>query len=102
VAKDGAFARELMAKEIFDLIVADMPSAEAPGAGLLIDWLRENRPSLVKRLIWMATVVPSDGAARETNPDSCQVLQKPFKAADLLLAADALLSDGVQTAPVEG
>jgi PAS domain S-box-containing protein len=98
LAKDGTAARAIIERETFDLIVADMPSADAPGGTRFVDWLRTAQPSLAKRLIWMATVIPTGGVDVEANPDGCQVLQKPFKAADLLLAVEGLLSDSVQTA----
>ena len=102
VAKSGAEAQELVAKETFDLIVADMPSAEASRSTGFLQWLRAAQPLLAKRLVWMATVIPTAGFDREANPDGCQVLQKPFKSEDLLLAVDAVLSDSVQAAPIDG
>jgi two-component system NtrC family sensor kinase len=102
LAKDGAAAQELVAHRTFDLIVLDMPSAELGGTLAFVEWLRAHQPALAKRMIWMVTVAPSNESLEQANPDGCPVLQKPFKAADLLLAVGALLSDSVQTAPVEG
>jgi len=100
--KNGSEAKELVQRETFDLIVADVPSAEGAEAAGFAEWLCMQQPSLAKRLIWICAVVPGEGPASEMSRYGCQILQKPFKPADLLLAVEAALSDGVQVAPVEG
>jgi len=50
----------------------------------------------------MCGVVPAEGTVSRTSRKGCQMLQKPFKAADLLLAVEATLSHSVQIAPVGG
>jgi two-component system NtrC family sensor kinase len=102
LAKDGQTAKGLVEKESFDLIVADVPSTEGAGGSGFAEWLRIERPSLARRMIWICTVVPAEGPAGQTSRNGCQMLQKPFKAADLLLAVEAALSDSVQIAPVGG
>jgi two-component system, NtrC family, sensor kinase len=102
LARDGQTAIGLADNESFDLVVADLVSAAAPGGSGFREWLRLHRPSLAKKVIWMAAVVPPAGPAGEIVRNGCQTLQKPFKAAELLLAVDAALSDGVQVAPLEG
>ena len=100
--KNGSEAKAFVQKETFDLIVADVLSAEGDEAAGFAEWLCVQQPSLAKRLIWICAVVPGEGPASEMSRYGCQILQKPFKPADLLLAVEAALSDGVQVAPVEG
>jgi len=88
---------------MFDLIVADVPSAAGPeGEPVFAEWLRDRQPSLAKRLIWICTMLPTEGPASEVSRNGCQILHRPFKPEDLLLAVEAVLSDSVHIAPVEG
>jgi len=101
LARDVAAAQKLLGREIFDLIVADLPSIDIPGEGSFVEWLRVRQPSLAKRVIWIGTVVPFNGIV-SANLEGAQVLPKPFKADQLLQAVETLLSEGVHAAPVEG
>jgi two-component system NtrC family sensor kinase len=101
LAKDGEAAKELAARDSFDLVLADVPSAQGPAGSGFPEWLRIHRHELSQKLIWMATILPVDGPGSGLGGNGGQILQKPFKAADLLLAVDAVLSDRVQIAPVE-
>jgi len=103
LAKNGRTAKELLVREMFDLIVADVPSAAGPeGEPVFAEWLRDRQPSLAKRLIWICTMLPTEGPASEVSRNGCQILHRPFKPEDLLLAVEAVLSDSVHIAPVEG
>ena len=101
-ATNGEMAKEFVKKDAFDVIVADVTSAEGTQAAGFAEWLCVQRPVLAKRMIWICTVVPTAGPASETIRGGCQMLQKPFKPEDLLLAVEAVLSDSVHIAPVEG
>jgi two-component system NtrC family sensor kinase len=102
LAKNVAAAQDLLGRETFDLIVADLPSTDARGDGSFVEWLCLRQPSLAKRLIWIGTTVPSAGNGAQAKPNGAQVLQKPFKADDLLEAVETVLSGNLQAAPVEG
>ena len=90
-ARNVEEAQELLALHEFDVILLDK---RANGNGIdatLRDWVAAKRPHLCDRLIWMHA-----GASEPEPPlDSAgnvPVLQKPFKAADLLAAVDSVLN----------
>jgi two-component system NtrC family sensor kinase len=99
-ARDIREARALLEKEEFDLIVADLQSSDDANGGGLGEWLARHKPALSHRLIWMCAVAPSEGAAEHSAGDGRQILQKPFKASDLLAAVDELLLNNVQAAAI--
>src|SRR5437016_11753099 len=92
-------AGALIEKENFDLIVADLHVSDGANGGLS-DWLAQHKPALSKRLIWMCAVTPSENAGENAAGKSRPVLQKPFKATDLLTAVDELLLTNVQAAAI--
>ena len=56
------------------------------------EWLARNKPGLNHRLIWMCAVAPSEDAGEHIAGKGRPILQKPFKADDLLAAVDELLA----------
>ena len=97
--RSAADAMELLEEREFDLIVADLDVA-GNGRNILHDWILARRPALAKRCIWtrLATPLAQTNAQPQNNGDF--VLQKPFKAAELIAAVDGALAS-VQTTPVE-
>jgi PAS domain S-box-containing protein len=93
-------AGALIAKEDFDLIVADLHISDGTNGDGLSDWLARHKPALSKRLIWMCAVAPSEDAGENIAGKGRPVLQKPFKATDLLAAVDELLLTNVQAAAI--
>jgi two-component system NtrC family sensor kinase len=100
-AKSAAGAMALLEQKEFDLVVADLDLAATAGRNILHDWIIARRPGLTKRCIWMRGAAPLSKSPHEAPHQGTQILQKPFKAADLLAAVDGVLA-GVQTAPVQG
>ncbi len=100
-AKSAAGAMALLEQKEFDLVVADLDLAGMAGRNILHDWIIARRPGLTKRCIWMRGAAPLSNSPHEAPQQGNQILQKPFKAADLLAAVDAALAE-VQTAPVQG
>jgi two-component system NtrC family sensor kinase len=97
-------AQRLLAEQEFDAVVADAELPAGTGGENLQSWLTANRPSLATRIVWMrASAGPAFGESQPGN--GTLVLQKPFKAADLLSAVDAALSQAalgsVQPAPIQ-
>jgi len=88
-------AQLVLQEQEFDIVVADMQVCGSGEMGLHA-WLAANRPELAVRVIEMRATAPLS----EEVPGVLQVLQKPFKAADLLAAVEAALSD-VHTVAVE-
>ena len=82
-----------------DLTPADSGVRASNGAENLQDWLSANNPELARRLVWMsASAMPS---STENHADNgLFVLQKPFKATDLLNAVELVLGR-VQPAPIQ-
>jgi two-component system NtrC family sensor kinase len=93
-------ARVLLEKEDFDLIVADLHVSDGADGGGLSEWLARYKPALNRRLIWMCAVAPSEDAGENIAGKGRQILQKPFKANDLLAAVDELLLNNVQAAAI--
>jgi PAS domain S-box-containing protein len=83
----------------FDLVVADTLSCGKAGEMGLYAWLAANRPGLASRVILMRATAPSTPLSEEMR-GALQVLQKPFKAGDLVAAVEAALSS-VHAVPVE-
>jgi two-component system NtrC family sensor kinase len=88
-------AQLVLQEQEFDVVVADMQVCGTAEMGLHA-WLAANRPELAMRVIEMIATAPLS----EPLPGVLQVLQKPFKAGDLLAAVEAALSD-VHTVAVE-
>jgi PAS domain S-box-containing protein len=84
-------AQQILQAEEFDLVVADVQVCGEGQTGLY-RWLLASRPSLALRVILMRGVAPS-GAPSEEMRNALQVLQKPFKAGDLLAAVEATLNE---------
>jgi len=92
-------AQHMLQEEEFDLIVADMQVCRTAGEMGLHAWLAANRPALALRVILMRATTPSAPLSEEMR-GALQVLQKPFKAGDLLAAVEAALND-VHSVPIE-
>ena len=98
-AASFAEAERLLGKNEFDLVVADAEVRAGGNGEPLQAWLLANRPALASRLIWMrASALPE--TAGEYTENSLPVLQKPFKAADLLGAVESVLGS-VQPAAIQ-
>jgi len=93
-------ACELIEKEDFDLVVADLHVSDGASGGELSAWLAQHKPALSHRMIWMCAVAPSEDAGEHIAGKGRQILQKPFKATDLLAAVDELLLNNVQAAAI--
>ncbi len=91
-------AQRLLGEQEFDAVVADAEVRAAAGGEGLQEWLVANRPALAGRLVWMsAAAIPAQAGNHAGN--ASLVLQKPFKAADLLSAVEMALGH-VQPAPI--
>jgi two-component system NtrC family sensor kinase len=100
-ARDLREARALLEKEDFDLIVADLQISEGTNGGGLGEWLAQHKPALSRRLIWMCGVAPSEDTGEHIAGNGRRILQKPFKANELLAAVDELLLSNVQPAAID-
>jgi two-component system NtrC family sensor kinase len=100
-ARDAGEARALLEKQDFDLIVADLQVSSSAIGDSMDDWLGQHKPSLRRRVIWMCAVAPPGSAEEKSAVSGRHVLQKPFKANELLAAVDELLLSSVGAAPVE-
>jgi DNA-binding NtrC family response regulator len=98
-AKTAADAMALLENRQFDLIVADLDLSGTAGRNILHDWIMARKPGMAKRCLWMRGVAPLGRPPDETPRNGNCILQKPFKAAELLAAVDGALAS-VQTVPV--
>ncbi|MGB7469991.1 MAG: PAS domain S-box protein [Candidatus Acidiferrum sp.] len=101
VAKSAAEGMERLEKQKFDLVVADLDLSGTAGRNILHDWIMARRPGLAKRCVWMRGTAPLGRPANEVQGNGNIILQKPFKAAELLAAVDGALGS-VQVTPVKG
>jgi PAS domain S-box-containing protein len=92
-------ARRTLVEQEFDIVVADMHAWATGGQSGLRSWLMANRPELATRVILMRATASPALPGDETR-GALQVLQKPFKAGELLTAIEAALNE-VHTVPVE-
>jgi DNA-binding NtrC family response regulator len=93
-------ARTALEQQNFDVVIADLQIAEGPNGSSLESWLAQNKPALLRKLIWMCAVAPSEGAAERVGDNNSRILQKPFKVSELLAAVDELLLDRMDAAPI--
>ena len=92
-------AKSELAQQSFEVVIADLHVSERGGGETLSAWLESHQPVLLQRLLWMRASAPGDALAGEPR-GGLHVLQKPFKAGDLLAVVEAVLSD-VHAVPVE-
>jgi PAS domain S-box-containing protein len=100
-ARDLPEACALLEKEEFDLVVADLHVSDGTNGNGLGEWLAEHKPTLSHRLIWMCAVAPSEDIGESITGNGRHILQKPFKANDLLAAVDELLLNNVQATAIQ-
>jgi PAS domain S-box-containing protein len=100
-ARDFPEACVLLGKEEFDLVVADLHVSDGANGKGLGEWLAQHQPALSHRLIWMCAVAPSENVGESIAGNGRHILQKPFKANDLLAAVDELLLNNIQAAAIQ-
>jgi CheY-like chemotaxis protein len=100
-ARTAADAMAILEKQEFDLVLADLDLSGTAAQNILHDWILARRPALAKRCIWMRGVAPLGRPPEGAPPHVNHILQKPFKAAELLAAVDEVLGS-IQAAPVQG
>jgi PAS domain S-box-containing protein len=98
-AESLSAAQSLLEQQEFDAVVADLDMPATAGQETLAEWLEANKPALAQRLIWMRASAAS-GTKSDATRNGSQVLQKPFKSADLLAAVETALGQ-VQPAPIQ-
>jgi PAS domain S-box-containing protein len=101
-ARDLTEARVLLGQDEFDVVVADLQVSGDSTADGLQSWLAQHRPALARRIIWMCALAASGEVGEKFTRNGSRVLQKPFKAGDLISAIEELLLDRVDAAPVQG
>jgi DNA-binding NtrC family response regulator len=87
-----ADAQQALKNLDYDLIVADLQVCENAGRSGLRSWLRIHMPNLSQRVILMRASTPVGPQSDETQ-GAIQILQKPFKAGELLAAIESALND---------
>ena len=85
-------AQQALREQEYDVVVADLQAYEGAGDKGLRSWLRLHRPSLAQRVILMRASTPTSSQS-DAALGVLQVLQKPFKAGELLSVIEAALSD---------
>src|SRR2546421_86707 len=83
-ARELRGAQILLEKESFDLIVADLHVSDGANGADLGEWLAQHKPALANKLIWMCAVAPTEDTGEHIAGKGRHILQKPFKATDLL------------------
>jgi DNA-binding NtrC family response regulator len=87
-----AEAQNALRDQEYDVVVADLQVYDAAGAKGLRSWLRLHRPSLAQRVVLMRATTPTPSQS-DAALGALQILQKPFKAGELLAVIESALSD---------
>jgi DNA-binding NtrC family response regulator len=87
-----ADAQRALREQEYDIVVADLNTYDGAGDKGLRTWLRLHRPSLAQRVILMRATTPLP-THNDLALAALQVLQKPFKAGELLSVIEAALND---------
>ena len=66
----------------------------------LLEWVSLKHPALVQRLILLSSGAAVEASRMAEKYSGCQVLQKPFKTADLLAAIETTLRQ-VHSTPIQ-
>jgi PAS domain S-box-containing protein len=85
----------------FDAIVADVACVAPTAEFAFSQWLQKHKPHLTSRLVLTCTVAPDGDLGAEISRLAYPILQKPFKAAELLAALRSAASHLPQAAVVE-
>jgi PAS domain S-box-containing protein len=85
-------AQKALREQEYDVVVADLNTFEGVKDKGLRSWLRMHRPSLAQRVVLMRATTPT-ASQTDAALGALQVLQKPFKAGELLAVIEAVLSD---------
>ncbi|MBV9886707.1 MAG: hypothetical protein JO119_09195, partial [Acidobacteria bacterium] len=85
-------AQQALREQEYDVVVADLHTYEGTREQGLRSWLLSHRPSLAQRVILMRATTPLP-AQSDAALGALQVLQKPFKAGELLAVIESALSD---------
>jgi len=99
-ACDTNEAQRLLEEQEFDVVVADL-WAPGNGDGIgLREWLEAKKPRLARHMILMRATARAAGSGQDAALEGRPVLQKPFKAADLLALVDGVLAQ-IDPAPLK-
>jgi len=98
MARTEEQATELVLREEFDVVILDVHVPGPRNGNVFSKWLEAKKPRLAGRIIFMRAGAPETPSGAEADSEY-PVLQKPFKAADLLSAVDAALAQ-VQAVPI--
>jgi two-component system NtrC family sensor kinase len=94
---EGAIS--LLAKQDFDVVLADLQAPGNEDVLRLRRWLEDNKPMISQRVILMRASAPMAAPGESVVADGCPILQKPFKAAELLALLETILGQ-VNAAPM--
>jgi PAS domain S-box-containing protein len=97
-ACDANEALALLEEQEFDVVVADLQTTSNSGGIKLRQWLDAKRPQLAQHIVMMRASAPAAGSEDIWAQSGRPVLQKPFKAADLLTLIDGMLARADTTA----
>ena len=92
-------AQELLEQQEYDLVVADADFLGKRDAAGFLGWLARGKSALAKRLIVMRSAAPGAGNGNAGEIPGCRVLQKPFKATELIAVIEELLHE-ISAAPI--
>jgi len=93
-------ALSLIEDQEFDLILADVQVARVQEGVGLREWIAAHKPALSQRLVWMSATPSAEDTNTVPCTESSRLLQKPFKAVDLLAEVDQRLSE-IDVAPLQ-
>ena len=90
-AQNAEGAQEILGKNEFDVLVADLRLGDRRNGGGFFEWLEAQQPVMGKRLVLMSSAAPLDGNSSQWERQGVQILQKPFKTTELIAAVEEIL-----------
>jgi two-component system NtrC family sensor kinase len=97
LSAEGAIS--LLEKKDFDVVVVDLHAPGNEDILRLRKWLEDNKPMISQRVILMRASAPIAVPGESGAVEGCPILQKPFKAAELLALVESTLGQ-IDTAPM--
>jgi len=94
---EGAIS--LLGEQDFDVVVADLQAPGSEDVLRLRKWLEDNKPTISQRVILMRASAPVAALGESGVVEGCPILQKPFKAAQLLALVETTLGQ-IDAAPM--
>ena len=101
-ARSAEQAQELFSHKEFDVVVADLHLPGSRNGVGLFEWMATKKPALLNRMVLMSSGASSAINREPFQRSGCRLLQKPFKAEELISAVEDALRQVQPAPPIHG